>query len=66
MDGEIRIQVTVLTCYEKIGSLKQDAYFKTWMIRILINHCKDILRKQKRSVSVEILPEFEEQSSSTT
>ncbi len=54
---------TVLTCYEKIGSLKQDAYFKTWMIRILINHCKDILRKQKRSVSVEILPEFEEQTS---
>lgn len=54
---------TVLTCYEKIGSLKQDAYFKTWMIRILINHCKDILRKQKRSVSVEILPEFEKQTS---
>ena len=37
---------TVLTCYEKIGALKQDAYFKTWMIRILMNHCKDILRKQ--------------------
>lgn len=54
---------TVLTCYEKIKTLKQDAYFTTWMIRILINHCKDILRKQKRSVSVEILPEFEEQTS---
>lgn len=54
---------TVLTCYEKIGALKQDAYFKTWMIRILMNHCKDILRKQKRNVSVEILPEFEERIS---
>ena len=35
---------TVLTCYEKVGSLRQDAYFKTWMIRILINHCKEIGR----------------------
>ena len=50
---------TVLTCYEKVGSLRQDAYFKTWMIRILINHCKDILKKQKRSISVEDIPETE-------
>lgn len=53
---------TVLTCYEKVGSLRQDAYFKTWMIRILINHCKDILKKQKRSVSVEDIPETEAQA----
>lgn len=50
---------TVLTCYEKIGALRQDAYFKTWMIRILINHCKDILKKQKRSISVEDIPAAE-------
>ena len=25
---------TVLDCYEKIGTLKQSSYFKTWMIRI--------------------------------
>lgn len=53
---------TVLTCYEKIGALRQDAYFKTWMIRILINHCKDILKKQKRSISVEDIPEAEPQA----
>lgn len=52
---------TVLTCYEKVGSLRQDAYFKTWMIRILINHCKDILKKQKRTIPVEDLPETEAQ-----
>ncbi|NBJ94307.1 sigma factor [Parablautia muri] len=44
---------TVLTCYEKIRTLKQDAYFKTWMIRIMINHCKDILCAQRRSIAVE-------------
>lgn len=52
---------TVLTCYEKIRSLRQDAYFKTWMIRILINHCKDILRKQKRNIPVWPIPEPEGQ-----
>lgn len=50
---------TVLTCYEKIRTLKQDAYFKTWMIRILINHCKNILRKQKKSILAEDVAEFE-------
>ena len=52
---------TVLACYEKVGSLRQDAYFKTWMIRILINHCKDILRKQRRQIAVDDLSEFEGQ-----
>lgn len=53
---------TVLTCYEKIGSLRHDAYFKTWMIRILINHCKDILKRQKRNISVANFPDAEAQA----
>ncbi len=50
---------TVLNCYEKIASLKQNAYFKTWMIRILINNCKDILKKQKRTIPTGDIPESE-------
>lgn len=42
------IQETVLTCYEKLHMLKNPAYFKTWMTRILINKCQDILRDNKR------------------
>lgn len=53
------ISETVLTCYEKIRTLRQDAYFKTWMIRILINHCKNILGRQKRSIFVENADELE-------
>ena len=41
---------TVLNCFEKIGSLKQDSYFKTWMIRILINNCIEPLKEQDRSI----------------
>ena len=36
------IQDTILSCYENLKSLKQNRYFKTWMLRILINKCKDI------------------------
>lgn len=53
---------TVLDCYEKIGTLKQSAYFKTWMIRILINNCKDMLRRSGRDVPLEGVPEAESQA----
>lgn len=53
---------TVLDCYEKIVTLKQSAYFKTWMIRILINNCKDMIRKRKGDVSIEVMPQMEDQA----
>ena len=45
------MQETALTCWEKIGTLKQDRYFKTWMTKILINHCNEICRQRKNMVS---------------
>ena len=38
---------TVLTCWEKISTLKKDRYVKTWMIRILLNKCYDLLRRKE-------------------
>lgn len=43
-DAADAIQDTILTCFEKIHTLKKPEYFKTWMIRILINECNKILR----------------------
>ena len=37
---------TVLTCWEKISTLRKNRYVKTWMIRILLNKCYDLLRKK--------------------
>jgi len=51
------IQDTMLTCWEKIHSLRQIGYFKTWMIRILINKCYDIRKKRESTISLE---EYEE------
>ena len=47
------IQETVIDCYEKIGSLREAKYFKTWLTRILINNCNDILRCGRRECPLE-------------
>ncbi|MEY8391344.1 sigma-70 family RNA polymerase sigma factor [Lachnospiraceae bacterium 45-W7] len=51
------MQETALTCWEKIGTLKKEKYFKTWLIRILINHCNAIYRQRVRTVSGELVCE---------
>lgn len=43
---------TVLTAAQKIGGLRNAEYFKTWLTRILLNHCYQILRNRKRIVSI--------------
>lgn len=58
------MQETALTCWEKIGTLKQERYFKTWLIRILINHCNEICRQKRYTVSDEIIPEAGRQDES--
>lgn len=37
--------------------LRQPEYFDTWLIRILLNVCRDELRRRKRELAVEALPE---------
>ena len=56
-DGADAIQETILSCFEHLPSLRQNRYFKTWMTRILINHCKDILHQRSRLHLLEQLPE---------
>lgn len=56
-DAADAIQETALTCWEKINTLKKDKYFKTWMTRILINHCNTIYQQRTRMLSCESVPE---------
>ncbi len=46
-DAADAIQDTILTCWEKIGELREVRYFRTWMTRILIRKCYD-LRSARR------------------
>lgn len=52
-DVEDAIQDALETAYKNIYTLKEPKYFKTWMMRILINKCYDILRKKSRVVPIE-------------
>lgn len=52
------IQETLLKCWEKIDTLKEPSFFRTWLIRILINNCNDILRKRRITVPIEEVPEI--------
>ena len=56
------MQETILTCYEKLDTLRNPQYFKTWMTRILINKCKDILQKNRELCLMDEMPEVLEKS----
>lgn len=59
MDAEDAVAQTVLDCWEKLDTLKKPAHFRTWLIRILINNCKDIVRDRSRLVLTDMPPEPE-------
>ena len=52
------IQETILTCWEKMGTLKEDRYFKAWVTKILINECYNLIRGRKGVTYVEEIPEI--------
>ncbi len=56
-DASDAMQDAILACWEKIEKLKDRNYFKTWLIRILINKCYDIRRQKKRESTLEDIKE---------
>lgn len=42
------MQETILKCWQKLDTLKKAEYFKTWLVRILINNCNEILRQKRK------------------
>lgn len=41
--------------------LREQKYLKTWLTRILINECYKVLRKDKREIITDVLPEKSDQ-----
>lgn len=56
-DAADAVSETVLACFEKLDTLRQPQYFRTWLVRILIRKCQDMLRERKRSVPLEEIAE---------
>ena len=57
-DAADAIQETILICREKIGSLRNAKFFKTWMTRILIHRCYAIYNENKRTVMADNFPDI--------
>ena len=47
------ISNTIVIVFEKIGTLKNEEFFKTWLIRILINECYKIYKQNKKIIYLE-------------
>ena len=51
-DCEDAVQTAILTAYEKIGTLRNENYFSTWLVRILINVCNKQLNSRNKVVDI--------------
>lgn len=56
-DAQDAVHEAILKAYENRGRLKNEQYFGTWLVRILINQCHKTLRQRRRFTDTgEILP----------
>lgn len=55
-DAEDAMQEALLRAWKRRDTLRNPAYFGTWLNRILINECKTLLRKRKRQLPTADLP----------
>ncbi|MCI8911003.1 MAG: sigma-70 family RNA polymerase sigma factor [Oscillibacter sp.] len=51
------VDEAVYQALRALGTLRQPEFFETWMTRILINVCRRELRRRKRLMGEEALPE---------
>ncbi len=57
-DAADAIGETVLTAFSQLCTLREPRYFKTWLTRVLISHCYDLLRGSQRAVPMDTLPDI--------
>ena len=53
-DAYDAIQNALISMYENIHNLKEEKYFTTWGIRIVVNKCYDLIRKNNKVVSISL------------
>ena len=51
------IQETILVCWQSLPKLEKNKYFKTWLTKVLMNKCYDIIRKNSRFLLGDAVPE---------
>ena len=64
-DAEDAVQEMFLKVYRAVGNFESNSTVSTWMLRILINCCYDILRKRQRLAEKPMLKEVSAESKVT-
>ncbi len=59
------IQEAIVKAFASFETLRKDAYAKTWLIRIVINECYAIMRREKKFVPIEDCSMVEEAAERT-
>lgn len=58
-DAADAVQEALCRAWAKRNTLREPRYFRTWLTRVLINACKDELRRRKRAQPTYDMPEAE-------
>ena len=56
-DREDAVQSAIEKAWRKADSLREPNKLKPWLVRILVNECHEVLRRRKREIPTENLPE---------
>ncbi|MCL2697348.1 MAG: sigma-70 family RNA polymerase sigma factor [Oscillospiraceae bacterium] len=59
------VQEAIITAFGKLGTLKHEEFFKTWLCRILINECYKIHRHKRRIISFDDYMKHEQEADCT-
>lgn len=57
-DREDAVQSAILKAWQHLPRLREDDRFSPWLIRIMLNECYALLRRRKREIPVDTLPEL--------
>lgn len=52
------ISETIVKAFQKIHTLRKDEYAKTWLMRILINECYTLIRRESKYISLDAADEL--------
>lgn len=56
-DREDAIQEAIFKAWRRRDTLREERYFNTWFIRILLNECHNLQKRQRRSLPLEAAKE---------